>query len=142
MPHKANTAIQLAKAIAVVLALSSPGFAQQPPVSTVRGEILGIAGKTVTIKTRDNQTLSVELTDKTAIVGLRKISLADIKPNAFVGVASVPEASGAQKAVSVHLFPESARGTNEGTRAYDVRPNSSMTNGAVADQVKSNDGAE
>ena len=142
MPHSTNTVFQFAAAIAVILTLSSPSLAQQPPASIVRGEILGVEGKTITIKTRDDRNVAVELTDKTAIVGLRKISLTDIKPNAFVGVASVPEASGAQTAVSVHLFPEAARGTNEGSRPYDVRPNSSMTNGAVADQVKNNDGAE
>ena len=131
MPHSTNTVFQFAAAIAVILTLSSPSLAQQPPASIVRGEILGVEGKTITIKTRDDRNVAVELTDKTAIVGLRKISLTDIKPNAFVGVASVPEASGAQTAVSVHLFPEAARGTGEGDRPFDYRPKSTMTNGTV-----------
>jgi hypothetical protein len=31
----------------------------------------------------------------------------------------------------IHIFPESARGTAEGFRQYDLRPNSTMTNATV-----------
>src|SRR5262249_26833138 len=56
------------------------------------------------------------------------------------GVASVPGTDGSQTAVSIHVFPEASRGANEGSRPYDLRPGSSMTNGAIADRIKAVEG--
>jgi hypothetical protein len=52
----------------------------------------------------------------------------------------VPGPDGAQNAVEVHVFPEDMRGTGEGSRPWDLRPNSSMTNATVAESVVGNDG--
>jgi len=38
-------------------------------------------------------------------------------------------------AVEVHVFPEEMRGTGEGSRPFDLRPNSTMTNATVAESV-------
>jgi hypothetical protein len=38
------------------------------------------------------------------------------------------------------VFPEDMRGTGEGSRPYDLRPNSTMTNATVAQTVAGNDG--
>jgi hypothetical protein len=43
-------------------------------------------------------------------------------------------------AVEVHVFPEEMRGTGEGSRPHDLRPNSSMTNATVAESVAGKDG--
>jgi hypothetical protein len=40
----------------------------------------------------------------------------------------------------VHIFPEAMRGTGEGSRPFDLKPNSTMTNATVSDSVVSNDG--
>src|SRR4029077_17180058 len=74
------------------------------------------------------------------VVGITKISLADIKVGSFVGATTVPGPDGGQNAVEVHVFPESMRGTGEGSRPWDLRPNSSMTNATVAESVVGNDG--
>jgi hypothetical protein len=44
----------------------------------------------------------------------------------------MPQPDGTQKAVEVHVFEESLRGTGEGHYPWDLMPNSTMTNGAVA----------
>ena len=44
----------------------------------------------------------------------------------------MPLADGSQKATAIHIFSESARGTAEGFRQYDLRPNSTTTNATVA----------
>ena len=67
------------------------------------------------------------------VVGIVRISLADIKVGSFIGATTVPEPDGSQKAVEVHVFPEDMRGTGEGSRPYDLRPNSTMTNATVAE---------
>ena len=54
----------------------------------------------------------------------------------------MPEPDGTQKALAVHIFPEAARGTGEGFRPWDLKPNSTMTNATVAETVKSTDGQD
>ncbi len=117
-----------------------PLSAQQPQPTRVRGTIEKFNGGLLSVKSRDGNDVLIQTGEKTGVIGLKKITLADIESNAFVGVAAVPQADGTLKAVSIHIFPESSRGLNEGSRPYDVRPNSSMTNGAVANRVKNTDG--
>lgn len=114
--------------------------AQQPQQTRVRGTIETVEGNVVLVKSREGNDVRIQIGEKTGVTGLKKIGLADIEPNAFVGVAASPQPDGSQNAISIHIFPESSRGLNEGSRAYDVRPNSSMTNGAVASRIKSTDG--
>jgi hypothetical protein len=54
----------------------------------------------------------------------------------FIGTTTVGERNGALIAEEIHIFPESMRGTGEGHRDWDLRPNSKMTNANVADVVK------
>src|SRR4029078_12225654 len=57
-----------------------------------------------------------------------------------IGTPTVPAADGAPSAVEVHVFPESMRGTGEGSRPYDLKPNSTMTNATVPESVVGNEG--
>src|SRR5260370_35974774 len=61
--------------------------------------------------------------------------MADIKPGMFVGSAGMMQSDGTQKAIEVHIFPESMRGTGEGHYDWDLRPSSKMTNANVANVV-------
>ena len=111
--------------------LNTASFAQQPQTVRVRGTIEVVNGSVLTVKSRAGETLTVKLADNVNVVALVKASLADIKPGSFVGSAAMPEADGSFKAVEVHIFPESMRGTGEGDRPYDYKPKSTMTNGTV-----------
>ena len=71
---------------------------------------------------------------------MAKASLGDIKEGAFIGSGAMPQADGSQKALEVHIFAESQRGTGEGHRPWDGAPNSTMTNGAVGATVTGVDG--
>ncbi|MEP9366026.1 hypothetical protein [Xanthobacter sp. VNH20] len=117
--------------------LASPALAQQPP-SIVRGTILAVEGRDLTLDTKEGAT-KVTLADTTLLTGVNKISLADIKPDTYVGVVSVPGSDGVDRAVSIHVFPPDQRGTGEGSRPWD-RPGSTMTNAAVAQEVTAKDG--
>jgi hypothetical protein len=97
----------------------------------VRGTIEKVEGQTLMVKSRDGTDLKVVLADNALIVGLVKASLSDIKPGSFVGVTGMPQDDGSQKAVEVHIFPEAMRGTGEGHYAWDLRPQSTMTNANV-----------
>jgi hypothetical protein len=128
-------------AVLVVAATSSYALAQKAPVPTrVRGTITSIDGDVLTVKSRTGEDVKLHMTSDMAVVGIVKASLADVKVGSFVGATTVPGADGEPKAVEVHIFPESMRGTGEGSRSYDLKPNSSMTNATVAENVMANDG--
>jgi len=102
----------------------------------VRGTVEQIDGAMMTVKSREGDTLKVKLADEVKVVALVKASLADIKPNSFVGSTAMPQPDGTWKAVEVHIFPEEMRGTGEGDRPYDYKPQSTMTNGTVNSLAK------
>jgi outer membrane lipoprotein SlyB len=106
----------------------------------VRGTIERVDGQTLVVKSRDGADLRVVLTSDAQIVGLAKASLSDIKQGSFVGVTGMPQPDGSQKAVEVHIFPEAMRGTGEGHRPWDLRPQSTMTNANVEHAVTGVDG--
>ena len=130
---KVSTLIGAACVVAVV---STAVWAQDKPVR-VRGTIDQIEGSTMIVKSREGDTLRVKLADDGRVIALEKASLADIKPNSYVGSTAMPQPDGTWKAVEVHIFPEAMRGTGEGDRPYDYRPQSTMTNGTVNNVGKS-----
>jgi len=115
-----------------VLALAGTALAQQAPAPMrVRGQIEKVDGNTLTVKARDGATMAVNVPDNVRVTGLVKASLADIKPNSYIGVTAMPQPDGSQKAIAIHIFTEAQRGTGEGHRPWDLRPGSTMTNAAV-----------
>jgi len=116
-------------------------IAQQPPSpSRVRGTIEGIDGDVIAVKSRGGEDFKLHMTGDIRVVGIIKIPLADIKVGSFIGTTTVPGADGTPSAIEVHVFPEEMRGTGEGSRPHDLRPNSTMTNATVAESVAGNDG--
>jgi hypothetical protein len=128
-------------AAAMVVVSSLCAIAQQPPTpSRVRGTIVSVDGDVIAVKSRSGEDVQLHMTGDMRVVGIVRISLADIKLGSFIGATTVPGPDGRQDAVEVHVFPENMRGTGEGSRPYDLRPNSTMTNATVAETVAGNDG--
>jgi hypothetical protein len=97
----------------------------------VRGTVEGMDGSVYLVKTRSGDTVKVAVTDKPLFVAMVKASMADIKPGMFVGSTAMPGPDGSLHAVEVHIFPEAMRGTGEGHRDWDLKPQSTMTNANV-----------
>lgn len=128
-------------AVAMVAVSTYCAFAQRAPVPTrVRGTIESVNGDTMQVKSRSGEDVRLHIASDVNVSGITRISLADIKPGSFIGATTVPGPDGSQNAVEVHVFPESMRGTGEGSRPWDLKPNSSMTNATVAESVVGNDG--
>jgi hypothetical protein len=141
MPTRRSSFKRPLIAVAMVAVSAIAAIAQQSPTpSRVRGTIEGVDGDVLAVKSRSGQDVKLHLTGDAKIVGIIKISLADIKVGSFIGTTTVPGSDGSQNAVEVHVFPEDMRGTGEGSRPYDLRPNSTMTNATVSDSVVGNDG--
>jgi len=116
--------------IVLLLAAAPTVSAQDAPVR-VRGTIERVEGDIYIVKARSGVEVKVKLPDNVMVVALTKATLADIKQGSYVGVSGMPQPDGSQKALEVHIFPEAMRGTGEGHRPWDLRPSSTMTNGAV-----------
>ena len=141
MPIQRSTLTRPLVAVAMVVATSLLAVAQQPPTPTrVRGTIEKVEGDVLSVKSRSGGDVKLHMTADARVVGIIKIALADIKLGSFIGTTTVPGPDGRQNAVEVHVFPEDMHGTGEGSRPYDLRPNSTMTNATVAETVAGNDG--
>ena len=130
--------ILTAAAFAAAIAVTSAS-AQQ--TQRVKGTIEKIDGNTLLIKGPDGASVTLMLTDNALIVGVVKATIADIKEGSYIGSGALPQPDGTQKAVEVHIFAESQRGTGDGHRTnWDGAPGGTMTNGAVGQSVSSVDG--
>jgi len=136
--------ILTAAAFVSAIAITSVS-AQQPQTQRVRGTIEKIDGNTLLIKTPDGAPATVALADNAVVVGVLKATIADIKEGSYIGSGALPQPDGTQKAVEVHIFAESQRGTGDGHRgnwdgtSYGAGVGT-MTNGAVGQSVSSVDG--
>jgi hypothetical protein len=125
-----------------ILFAVSTAVAQQPQIARVRGTIESVNGKTLNVKSRDGNPVTVKLADDVRVLAVERKSLADVKQGVFVGITAMPQPDGTQKAVEIHIFPESLRGTGEGHRPWDLMPNSTMTNANIESEVASAGGKE
>jgi len=141
MPIGRSTFVRPLVIFAAIAASSLYAIAQQPPTpSRVRGTIEAVDGDVLSVKSRSGEDVRLHLTGDARVVGITRIALSDIKVGSFIGTTTVPGPDGGANAVEVHVFPEDMRGTGEGSRPYDLRPNSTMTNATVAQTVAGNDG--
>jgi outer membrane lipoprotein SlyB len=132
----------LGKRVLIAAALlAAVGVTSAPAQQTmrVRGTIEKVDGNKIVVKSDKGAEITLTLTANAKIVGVAKARLADIKSGDFVGSAAMPQADGSQKALEVHIFAESMRGTGEGHRPYTT-PGSTMTNGTVGDMVTATSG--
>jgi outer membrane lipoprotein SlyB len=130
---------------AALLLTASASFAQQqaagPPPVRVRGTIEKVDGNTLTVKSRQGETMTVKLADNVRVAAMLKASLADIKPGNYIGVTAMPQPDGSQKAIGIHIFTEAQRTTVQARHSpWDREPGSTMTNANVETTVASTDG--
>ena len=126
-------------AISLVL-ICSQAMAQPAQSRRIRGTIQSLDNNVLMVKARDGADVKINLADNWAVTAYTKAQLSDIKVGTFIGVGGTPQADGSQKAVSINIFPESARGLGEGFRPWDQAPNGTMTNANVAEAVAGADG--
>ena len=117
--------------LVVAASLSGAARAQEAPVTITRGTISSVTGQMLEAKSRNGQTVPVTLTDKTRMLVAETASLADVKPNSYVGIAAAPLPDGTIKALEVTIFDESLRGSGDGHYGWDLPGSTTMTNGAV-----------
>lgn len=119
----------MALSVVALAGFASPAAAQE--TVRVRGTIERVEDQIFVVKSRDGSVVKIAVTDKPLFVAIAKSTMADIKPGMFVGSTGMPQEDGSQRAIEVHIFPESMRGTGEGHYDWDLKPQSKMTNANV-----------
>lgn len=113
----------------------------------VRGSITSVTPTQVVVKT-DSATITVNTPQPVHVFARGKSDLSHVTPNSFVGVTTVKQPDGSEKATEIHIFPDELRGLGEGSRmmapargAPAGGAGSRMTNGAVSGSKMTNGSA-
>jgi len=123
--------IRLAAGLAALTLLSTAAMAQTTPPVRVRGEVAGLDGNMLIVKSRDGSPVMIKLADNWAAIVVSPVAPSAIKKGAFVGIAAKPQKGGTMQAIEVLVFPEALRGTGEGHYPWDLEPESNMTNANI-----------
>jgi len=124
--------------MSAILALACATADAQKP-TRVRGNITGLDGNTLSVKTAKGKIVKIQLATKTNIVFTQPIALSEIKPGDFLGVTSVKGQGGDLTAFEVRRFPKPV---NPGHRPFDGRDDQTMTNATVSTMVQAANGRE
>jgi len=136
----------LSAVIVAILGLAAqPALAQtsspaDPPPARIVGTIDKLDGDMLTVKTKDGQMATATLKADMAVWGMAKSSLANIKPGDFVASGGIKGTDGKIHAVEVRIYPEALRGTGEGQRPWNVKPDGVMINATVGTVTQTPDG--
>jgi len=100
----------------------------------VRGAVVSASPASLVIQV-DTGSVTVRVAEPLTVYDREPGQLADVKDNTFVGVTSVKQPDGSERATEIHIFPEELRGLGEGSRMMTQNAASAgnrMTNGAVS----------
>jgi hypothetical protein len=130
--------------IAAFAALAAASAAAQTPPETTPMRVVGTVGKldgrNLTVNPREDTPVTIALSADAAVYGVEKRTLADVKPGDFLASGGVRGIDGRIHAVEVRIFPAALRGTGEGQRPWDVKPDGVMTNATVGTVSQSGEG--
>jgi hypothetical protein len=126
-------------AVSFALMCNAP-LASADSAIRLRGTIDRVEGEVFVVKSRGGAEVKMVTTEKPQYIGMFKSEISDIKPGQFIGSTAMPQANGTQKAIEVHIFPESMRGLGEGHYDWDLKPKSTMTNANIEQSVAGVDG--
>ena len=126
--------------VAVTVAYAAAAQNAQP--QRLRGSVMVIDGKEMTVSIGDGAVAKIRLADDWSVIEASRLDPAKIPAGAFVGAGATKLPNGTLRAVQVTVFPQQSRGTNEGQRAWNGAPEGLMTNAPVTAIVTSAQGPE
>jgi hypothetical protein len=119
---------------AAVLAAYGDKSSASAGTEHVRGTIQILDGQGVSVTTSSGL-IRVHIAPSTAIAAVTPSDREHIAEGSFLGITSVAQPDGSQRAVEIHVFPESMRGTGEGSHGWGLPRvdggSSKMTNGTA-----------
>jgi hypothetical protein len=124
-------------AVLAPAAADTPAAAAGTAMTPVRGTVAALSDTALTITTTTGAQ-QIHIVAPLRVYARTPSDLAHVTPNAFVGITSVAQPDGSQRATEIHVFPEELRGTGEGSRMMAQASGggggggSTMTNGTVS----------
>jgi hypothetical protein len=122
----------------LLLALATATVYAQTNVR-VRGTITALNGDVLSVKSRDGRAILLHLLPDTQVVTAKKTTLAEMGPNAYVGVTSVKGPDGRMVAKEVHSIGPQVPQMHG---PWDSTPNSMMTNANITANAQTSGGNE
>jgi hypothetical protein len=136
----ALVAVTLFLAMTPAIAQASASAAPRMPVR-IRATVEKFDNHLVTVKTDKGDHLTLELTARTGFATVDPRKLADIKPDAYVGITAIPGTDKKLHATRVFIFPDIMRGAGEGHFPGREGQGSASINGTVTAIAATTDGA-
>lgn len=106
-------------------------------MTMVRGTVASASAAELVVKT-DTSSVTVKVAPPLQVFSRGTGDLAHVTPNSFIGVTTVKQPDGSERATEIHIFPEALRGLGEGSRMMTPAAGagasspSRMTNGSVS----------
>jgi len=120
--------------LSAVAAAPSSAQSWQAGITPVRGVVTSVSGDVLTVSSQTGP-VKIHLGRAVKVYKRTPSDLAHVNSESFVGVTSVKQPDGSERATNINIFPEELRGIGEGS--YLMNPaqsasSSRMTNGTVA----------
>lgn len=107
----------------------------------VRGAVASVSDSEVVVAAPTGN-VTVKLMQPFQVYDREPATLADVKDNVFIGVTTVKQPDGSERATEIHIFPEELRGMGAGSRMMTQNAGGGagnrMTNGAVSNSRMTN----
>jgi hypothetical protein len=108
--------------------------AQNPDAPIMlRGTVVSVSANQLVLKS-DTGAVTVAVTQPFSLYVRAPSDLSHVKASSFIGVTTVKQPDGSERATEIHVFPEELRGVGEGSRMMAPASGAAnrMTNGNVA----------
>jgi hypothetical protein len=123
--------LALSGIVTAIALFSATAFAAEAAPGPVRGTISAVNGSVLQLTDATGKQFSLTLAPGGKVFDVLPASLSDVKAGTYIGTAAIPQPNGSYRAIELQVFPESMRGVGLGTRAWNLQPNSTMTNGTI-----------
>ncbi len=116
---------------------AAPSSSGPTDITPVRGTVASVTDSVLTVSTASGD-VRVSIAAPLDLYSSVPATLSKVKESSFVGVTSVTQPDGSQRATEIHIFPEKLRGTGEGSYPMTQRgasaggSHNTMTNGTVS----------
>jgi hypothetical protein len=100
----------------------------------LRGSVVSVSANQIVLKS-DSGTVTVAIAQPFQVYTRTPSDLSKVQAKTFIGVTTVKQPDGSERATEIHIFPEELRGLGEGSRMMGPASGSSasrMTNGNVS----------
>jgi hypothetical protein len=93
---------------------ASAGTTSASGITPVRGQVVSVTDSVLTVASTNGE-VRVALVQPVHVYTRQPAQLSRVAEGSFVGVTSMPQPDGTQRATEIHIFPEELRGTGEGS---------------------------